>query len=92
MIEVLTPRVVLVENTIHCSRECQFMKVIQDEHTLEYWRVCVLGSPIIQLNSVDNLPLYERTDACKEAEITKIQIDEYHGVAEGAWDNGECFK
>ncbi|MDD3030687.1 MAG: hypothetical protein PHS57_10520 [Alphaproteobacteria bacterium] len=92
MIEVLTPQVVLVENTIHCSTECQFMRIIQDEHTLEYWRVCVLGSPIISLKRVDNLPLYERTDACKEAEISKKKIDEYNGVAEMAWNNGDNFR
>ena len=91
-IEVLTSQLITVENTIHCSTECQFMKVIKDEHTLEFWKVCVLGRPIIQLKRVDNLPLYERTDACKEAEIDKKKIDEYNGVAEMAWNNGECFK
>ncbi len=90
-IEVLTNQLISVENCLHCSTECTFMRMIQDEHTLEFWKVCVRGSPIIPLKRVDK-HLYERTDACKKAEITKRQIDEYHGVAEGAWGNEEFFK
>lgn len=90
-IEVLTSQLITVENSIHCSTECPFMRMIQDEHTLEFWKVCVLKSPIIPLERVEER-LYERTDACKEAEISKKKIDEYNGVAEMAWNNGECFK
>jgi len=90
-IEVLTSQLITVENSIHCSTECPFMRMIQDEHTLEFWKVCVLKSPIIPLERVEER-LYERTDACREAEVSKQKIDEYNGVAEMAWNNGECFK
>lgn len=90
-IEVLASRLIAVENSTHCSTECPFMRMTQDEHTLEFWKVCVLKSPIIPLERVGER-LYERTDACKEAEISKKKIDEYNGVAEMAWNNGDNFR
>jgi hypothetical protein len=66
LVDVLVDRVIDVGYEDYCANNCPFMRMSQDEHTLEWGYLCMLSRPIVPLKCVENLHL--RTNYCMQAQ------------------------